>query len=197
MTRDSHLPCASEGFPDERDPPTTPQGAVARYEKRLLARIRKMMGPEAREGAESGDVLQSVYADALAGLSEGKVAGDKLLPWMTEVARNKIIDEVRRRRDRPMTLSWADVAVTTPASPALGLTEAEIERGLREALAGLDPERRRVVVLRCEEGCSWLEVARQSGRSEEAARKLYHRALLELGQHPALRRLGPDERSSG
>jgi RNA polymerase sigma factor (sigma-70 family) len=168
-----------------------PDGSLMRFEKRLLARIRKMMGPEAREGAESGDVLQSVYADTLAGLSAGRVERDQLLPWMTEVARHKIIDEVRRRREQPMTASSAD-AVGELATPAKRLSEAEIERGVHEALSRLEPERRRVVTLRCEDGASWLEIARALGRSEEAARKLYHRALLELGGHLALKKLGPD-----
>ena len=184
------------------DPPTAPgrepdpRGSLMRFEKRLLARIRKMMGPEAREGAESGDVLQSVYADTLAGLSEGKVERDQLLPWMTEVARHKIIDEVRRRREQPMPASSAD-ALGEHVTPPKRLSEAEIERRLHEALSELEPERRRVVTLRCEDGKSWLEIARVLGRSEEAARKLYHRALLELGGDLALRKLGPDAWTAG
>ena len=182
--------------PDLPENEPDPGGSLMRFEKRLLARIRKMMGPEAREGAESGDVLQSVYADALARLSAGKVEGEQLLPWMTEVARHKIIDEVRRRREQPMTTGSAD-AVGENATPAKRLSEAEIEHGLHEALSGLDPERRRVVTLRCEDGASWLEIAHALGRSEEAARKLYHRALLELGGHLALRKLVPDAWTAG
>lgn len=177
--------------------PADAQGILARHEKRLLARIRRMMGPEAREGAESGDVLQSVYADALSSLSTGRLEGHHLLPWMTEVARHKIVDEVRRRRERPMSVSSADVPSAAQTSPVTQLFEGETERALLEALARLDPEHRRVVTLRCEEGLSWLEVARVVGRTEEAARKLYHRALLELGQCLALRKLEPDRRSAG
>lgn len=178
---------------EERDP----RSALAALEKRLLARIRRMMGPEAREGVESGDVLQSVYADTLEWLGSGGVEADRLLPWMTEVARNKIIDEVRRRREGPMSIPPGEVAGGPAPSPATWLGEAEEEQILLAALGRLEPDRRSVVALRCEEGSSWDEIGRTLGRSEGAARKLYHRALLELGSTLDLRRLGPEVQSAG
>lgn len=161
---------------------------ITRYQARLLARIRLMMGPIARECLESGDVLQDVFAEALRGLRAGDLRDEKVfLRWVTAVARNHIVDEVRRHREHSFeALSSELVAVGAP-SVAAQLTLEEARQELAEALEELDPIRQRVIELRRLEGWSWQRVAEELGRSEEAARKLYHRALLELGQ-----RLGRD-----
>jgi RNA polymerase sigma-70 factor (ECF subfamily) len=169
-------------------------GLVA-HQRRLLARIRRMMGPDAREGLESSDVLQSVYTEALQGLRAGSLGEEKLLPWMVEVARHKIIDEARRRRERPLGGTSIE-PVDSPSSLCTRLSERETRRGLFEALSALEPERRRVIALRCEDGCSWPRIAVVLGRSEEAARKLYHRALLELGHELERRKLGAEPLSA-
>jgi RNA polymerase sigma factor (sigma-70 family) len=172
------------------------RAAVADHEGRLMARIRLMMGPEAREAAESGDVLQSVYADTLASLEAGKVLGPDLLPWMTRVARHKIVDEVRRQRERPGAMGSGDsfkLAGGESTSPPLRVTAEESGDALREALSTLDPVRRSVLELRGLEGRAWSEIALELGRSEEAVRKLYHRTLVDLGRALALHRLDPDE----
>jgi len=170
---------------------------LPRLQRRLLARIRRMMGPEAREQLESGDVLQSVNAELLAAPEAGQVGDEALLPWMTQVARNKIVDEVRRRRERPESRLGGEPDARSQASPATRMTDVELLRALGEALACLEPERRRTVLLRIEEDLSFVAIGTALGRTEEAARKLYHRALVDLGQHLALRKLGPEARSAG
>ena len=160
--------------------------------RQLLGRIRRMMGPEVRDGLESSDILQSVYVEALRGPDRETLAGRKLLPWMTRVARHKIVDEARRRRSLVLE-DEAGARRSAESSASLGtqLVRLEDRRVLEAALGALDPERRRVIELRCERGASWEEVARELGRSAEAARKLYHRALVELGVSLAAGRAGP------
>src|SRR5262245_64491007 len=107
-----------------------------------------MMGPEVREGLESGDILQTVYVEALRELAEGFPAGRKLLPWMTRVARHKIVDEARRRRSPAPEQETPDLSAGSSASLATKLVRLEDREGVARALAALDPERRRVVALR-------------------------------------------------
>jgi RNA polymerase sigma-70 factor (ECF subfamily) len=157
--------------------------AVARYQERLLARIRLMMGPAARECLESGDVLQDVFAEALRTLREEHLKDEKLfLRWVTAVARNHIVDEVRRRREQSLEGLSSELIAVGPTSVDLQLSAEERSQRLVEALEELEPARQRVIELRSLEGWSWQRIAGELGRSEEAARKLYHRALLELGQ---------------
>lgn len=176
---------------EEAKPPeevrSAPAGPIepdfAGFRGQLLARIRRMMGPDARDGVESSDILQSVYVEALREPRPGELAGKKLLPWMTRVARHKIVDETRRRRGVALAESDAsDRAAESSSSLASRLVRLEDRRMLARALSDLDPERRRVIALRCEDGLPWDRIAAEIGRSEEAARKLYHRALVELGR---------------
>jgi len=162
---------------------------LTRHEALLLSRIRRMMGREVRAGLESGDVLQNVYAAALLEKRAGRLEERNLLPWMTEVARHEIIDEVRRRREQQLESPGAQPAPQDGSSVTACLADDETRRELGRAMAALAEERQRVLQLRCEQGLSWSEIADASGRSEEAMRKLYHRAVLELGQEIARRRV--------
>jgi RNA polymerase sigma-70 factor (ECF subfamily) len=160
---------------------------VAIYQARLLARIRVMMGPDARSAFESGDVLQNVFSDAIRGIRAGDLRDENaFLRWVTTIARNYIVDEVRRRREQSLeALSGELVLVADEASVHARLSAEEGVQRLVEALAELDPVRQRVVELRALEGWSWARVAAELGRSEEAVRKLYNRALIELGERLA------------
>ena len=141
-----------------------------------------MMGPEARQSAESSDILQSVLTEALRDL-QADIARDekRLLLWMTATARHRIIDEVRHHREQSLEQVSGRLALGE-SSVASQLSTKETLHRLGEALDTLDPDRRSVVELRSFDGCSWQRIAQALGRSEEAVRKLYHRALLELGQ---------------
>ncbi len=155
---------------------------IARYQERLLARIRLMMGPEARASVESGDVLQDVFSEAIRGLRAGDLRDERaFLRWVSAIARHHIVDEVRRRREQSLeALSSGLVAGELPIAARLSADEAG--QRLAEAIEELEPARRLVVELRALEGWTWARVAQELGRSEEAVRKLYHRALLALGQ---------------
>ena len=156
-------------------------GWCVRHHARLLTRIRRMMGPEVREALESSDVLQSVVVSALRQFPFPERESANLLGWMTTAARHRIVDEARRQRERrigPLTcepLGGGDSSIATALARHEG--RAELACGLAE----LDADRRRVVELRTFEGHSWGGIALEFGRSEEAVRKLYHRALLQLG----------------
>ncbi len=158
---------------------------VALYQERLLARIRLMLGPEARGCVESGDVLQDVFSEAIRSLRAGDLRDERaFLRWVTAIARHQIIDEVRRRREESLEALSSELVAGGPSGPA-SLTAEERGQRLIEALETLEPVRQRVVELRALEGLAWSEIARALGRSEGALRKLYHRALLELGERLA------------
>lgn len=158
---------------------------VALYQERLLARIRLMMGPEARGCVESGDVLQDVFSEAIRGLRTGDLRDERaFLRWVTAIARNHIVDEVRRRREESLEVLSSELVAGEP-SAAAHLTAEETGQRLIEVLEGLDPVRQRVVELRALESRAWADVAHELGRSEGAVRKLYHRALVELGERLA------------
>ena len=157
-----------------------------RYQSRLLRRIRLMMGDQARRAAESIDFLQDVVLEVLQDADHTKVRDEQhLLRWMTAVARNKVRDSVRRRRERAFeSLSISAVLGPDRASdsPASQAERHECVERLADALEELDRDHRRVIELRDLEGLPFAEIAGAMSRSEDAVQTLHMRAMVRLGR---------------
>jgi len=159
-----------------------------RYEVRLLARIRKMIGPEVRGFAQSMDIVQELFVDLLRGFDGVEIRDDKaFLRWATGIARNNIRDLVRRHRVRRMEMlatSLAGAAARSGDPGAAPLEEAERRdqiRVLNDALARLPEDYRSVIELRDIAGLAFAEIAKKMGRPSEAAAQMLHaRALTRL-----------------
>jgi len=153
----------------------------------LLDRIRLMMGERARRVAESGDFLHETLVQAARSLDGFQLRSEaQLLRWLTEIARNRIRDAVRRPRERALAqlsdsleLPRSGGRQTTPSSIVSG---REALHDLAEALESLRPEERRAIELRHFEGLGFREIGEHLERSENAAQLLHSRALLRLGR---------------
>ena len=66
-------------------------------------------------------------------------------------------------------------------SPSEGAEQRELSVMLADALAELEPEDREVVILRNLQELDWNEIAARTGRSPDAARMLWTRALQRVG----------------
>jgi RNA polymerase sigma-70 factor (ECF subfamily) len=94
-------------------------------------------------------------------------------PWVRAIARNKLIDHLRRRGNRT-ELPIADFAEILPAEPVADeLSPREAER-LLSVLGGRQQEIVRAI---CVEGASVKEAAAKFGISEGATRVALHRGL--------------------
>jgi RNA polymerase sigma-70 factor (ECF subfamily) len=163
-----------------------------RYRDRLLFAIRRRLGSELRSQLESEDVLQSVVREALTGLRDFTPDGDGALGRYLHVCvLNKIRKKAafhgaqRRRGAVPLTDSLAERLGGRPGGGG-GLAElryVDDDRFLRleRELQRLPEPMRTVVELRACEGRTNAEVAQDIGKSEEAAKKLYQRAIARLG----------------
>jgi DNA-directed RNA polymerase specialized sigma24 family protein len=79
---------------------TALEKVVLRHQDQVLSRIRLMMGPEARRRAESMDFLQDAFANLVASLHRIHVENENsLVCFVLAVARNRIRDSVRKRRE--------------------------------------------------------------------------------------------------
>lgn len=155
-------------------------------QERLLVRIRWMMGESPRRIAESRDFLGDVQARILAEVATLRWRdADHFLALATRIARNLIVDQVRRprvRRFESFTQGFTFQEADDATSPFDAAAEDEELNRLFTALEDLDPDHQRVIELRSFEGLSFREVGASMDRSEAAAQMLHARAVLRLGR---------------
>ncbi len=100
--------------------------------------------------------------------------------WLYRIAKNLLIDASRRRGNNNVALSDALVSSETAAEEQVLVGEEHAD--LREALDHLTAEQREVLLLRFVEERRVDEVARITGRSENAVKVMQHRALGALAR---------------
>jgi RNA polymerase sigma-70 factor (ECF subfamily) len=154
---------------------------------RLLAYIRLRLGRELRSKLESRDILQATLLKSLTHLHELK--GDEresLMAWLARIAEHEIRDRAdyhrRLRRDAAREVAVDDDAALAAAgrSALSRVILDERARRLEEAMETLLPAHREVILLRSFEELSFREIAKRTGRSEDAARMLFARAMTAL-----------------
>ena len=133
-----------------------------------------------RSQHDAEDVAQDVLIRAHHALRAGHVPDD-LRPWLYRLARNRAIDEVRRKRWGTTSLHDNLIAAADDRSqPDNALARSEQIRHLVQDLAAL-PERQRAALLAHElDGHSFEQIATQLGVSAVAAQKLATRARANL-----------------
>ena len=162
----------------------------ARYQDRLLARVRGLIGHEARAFAQSTDILQDLFVELIRDFDRFELRDDDaFLKWAVQVARNNVRDLARRcrlRRAEKLATSIVEGAGRdrdkgdTPADRAIA---AERIRRLEAALAELPEDYRTVVELRNLERLSYREIAERLDRPTEGAVQMLHaRAMARLGR---------------
>lgn len=158
--------------------------------------LLRYLGPRAGDHAE--DLASETWLrvmDSLAGFSGTEPAFRR---WLVTIARNLLVDHVRRTRRRPET-AVADLSLLPrPRSAADPLLDAAgdpagvcaADWSLQDALTLVDSlpaASAELVRLRVVEGLDVAEVARLTGRTPGAVRVALHRALRRLGAEAAHR----------
>jgi RNA polymerase sigma-70 factor (ECF subfamily) len=139
----------------------------------LASAVRNAVRRRARlAGLEAEDVVQEVLL-ALH-LKRGTwIAGTPVGPWVAAIARNKIVDALRRRGRRP------EVPIDSVLD-TLWFNETFVEeraQDLERALASLNARQREVVRAVSLEGHTAQEAAARLQMSEGAVRVTLHRSL--------------------
>lgn len=104
-------------------------------------------------------------------------------PWMYGIARNALIDQLRRRRPES---SWDDDGVAEPQSREERVDkrlEAKQETAILEkALAGLPADKREVLILSRYQNLRYEEIGRILGCEPNAVKQRVFRAVKALGE---------------
>ena len=171
-----------------------------RHAARLQARIRRRLFAGLSRKVAVSDILQEaniVAAERMAGFQD-RGAGS-YARWFGRIVELKIKEVVRRyagtqRRDVAREVSNSRLppsrGIVSPApTPSEVLAGEELKDAVRRALKRLSAEHQRVLRLLQGDGLSLDHAAAALGRTREATRKLYARALLslraEMGQEAA------------
>jgi RNA polymerase sigma-70 factor (ECF subfamily) len=161
----------------------------------LLLVANQQLDPGLRAKVGASDLVQETFLEAQRDFHQfhGRTE-EELLAWLRRVLLNNVADFSRqyatdkRHVQREVALAKAvpggqaeslpDEA-DTPGAQARAREEGE---RLQRALNQLPEDYRQVIELRNYERCSYEEIGQRMGRSAEAVRKLWARAVVQLQQ---------------
>ncbi len=144
---------------------------LADYEGRLLRYAAQLTG----EVERARDVVQETFLRYLR--AKNLPAEDGLAPWLFAVCRNCALDDRRRRASQSARLARKAAMQTTDASPIAPPDAASDERDLRTLVARLPADQAELIRLKFQEGMTYRQMARITGRSASTVGELLHEAL--------------------
>lgn len=158
---------------------------------RLLRIAARELPADVRVKIAPSDIVQETAVDAQRGFNHfNGTSPEALFAWLRGILRNNVVDAVRRYRDALKRNAALEISLTTVSAqkageilPALTHTadgsaiRREEAAMLNTVMARLPADYRRVLELRYWQGMSFVDMAPHLGRSPEAARKLWYRAL--------------------
>jgi len=133
-----------------------------RYAGILLAVARRILGP----AGEADEVLQEAFLQAWNQAERYDPGRSSVSTWLVLIARTRALDRLRSRgaRERAATAAAAEPApVDTSSRLDERVLQAERRQRVREALAEIPDEQRRVLELAFYEGLSQSEIATRTG----------------------------------
>jgi RNA polymerase sigma-70 factor (ECF subfamily) len=126
-----------------------------------------------RDHHEAEDITQNLFAKLITAIDKYEERAVPFAAWIMRVARNATLDHLRARRQIPVE----EVRASDPGDDP---GEFERRQCLKEALAGLPEEQRKVLVMRHVAGLSPAEIAERMGKTESSVHGLHHRGRATL-----------------
>lgn len=157
-----------------------------RHAASLRASVRGRLPSALRGKVGESDVVQEAWLAAYMSLAKFEDRGDGSFgAWLRRILERKLVDEVRRhagaamrdaRREERLATD-AGVAAACEPSPSGEVADAEESAAIRAAVADLPSDYAVVIRLIHQEGLTLVAAGQRMGRSADAVRKLYGRAL--------------------
>ena len=150
------------------------QAAWADFYDRHAADVRayiRRMG-----GREPDDLLGETMVQVVRDIARFTGEPSELRAWLFGIARNRVIDDARRRRVRPAEVEPSDSDPVDPSAP-FDMPDLQTLSTLLEALT---PDQKEVLWLRFGADLSVEETARTVGKNPDAVAALTMRALRRL-----------------
>jgi RNA polymerase sigma factor (sigma-70 family) len=154
------------------------------YEPFLRRVVRRQLNPGLRAKFDSADVVQSIWADLLAGFRGARwtfTDPGQLRAFLIKATRNRFLDRLRQsapalERERPLEQTAAE---DVPAPQARPSECAQADDVWERLLALCPPDHHEVLRLR-REGLSRGEIAARTGLHEGSVRRILRRLARQL-----------------
>lgn len=161
---------------------------VNRYQQQLVSHIQSFLN----DHDQSYDILQQVYLQLYLSLPS-LFRNVSLKGWLLQVARNRCLDELRRRRRRPEVsfsaleredgeeeLSSLEAIPDRQPLPEEMTESCELHGSLHAAMDSLPPKFRVIVHLRCFRQLTFAEIGRTLNMPETTVKTSFYRSLPRL-----------------
>jgi RNA polymerase sigma-70 factor (ECF subfamily) len=163
----------------------------SRYEARVRARVERRIPADLTRKFAVEDILQETYLTAFVRIGDFESRGEGAFgAWLASIALNKLREEIRRFRAtrrrgerqevtkgaRPDTVLFQG-SDPSPSQYAMG---RELELRLEAAIQTLPEDYRQALDLVQAKRRTLREAAEEMGRTHEAMKKLYARAVAKL-----------------
>lgn len=162
---------------------------VAEQDRAAFTELYRATGPKLygiilrilRRRDIADEVLQEVYVKIWQRAGDFRPEKASPISWMAAIARNRALDEVRRKL--PASIEDHPEVKDIPSEAETGLATAlrnEDGRRLSDCLAGLEPNRRQMVVLAYCDGLSRDELAAKFAQPVNTIKTWLRRSLAQL-----------------
>lgn len=151
---------------------------------------RSMTAYLAGSGIEAEDILQETFLKAYKNLDqfEGK---SNMYTWLYSIARNKCIDEFRKRKHESNRSSLPVEEFELESDDFKSEDKREEVKLLKEAIATLPELLKSIVVMKSIDGLSYLEISEVTGINEQTLKNRMFRARKQLAV--TLKQMGIDQ----
>ncbi|OAI41002.1 hypothetical protein AYO40_00540 [Planctomycetaceae bacterium SCGC AG-212-D15] len=150
------------------------------------------MADDLRAKAGASDVVQQTFLEAHRDIAQfSGDSAEEFRAWLRRILEHNVRNIARAYRERekrqlarelPLGVVPGDALILATPSPSAKVANQERVAALEAAISRLPAEYQEVIRLRQQEQKSFAEIGAAMGRSGEAARKLWVRALQRLKQ---------------
>jgi RNA polymerase sigma factor (sigma-70 family) len=154
------------------------QAIVAEHESALLRYATRLLNN--RTMAE--DVVQNAFIKLMRVWEDGVRPSEHLKAWLYRVTHNEAVDHIRRESRLQMLSARQAEEQPEACSDGVHCGSDERRQLVLSHMRRLDPREQQVLLLRLEEGLSYKDIGRITGRTEGNVGNILHHAVKKLSQ---------------
>ena len=163
------------------------QQAITKYRQRVFSFAFYSL--RTREDAE--DITQDVFIRLWQHWS--KVDHNRLGAWLMRVARNAVVDHLRRHKNEKQRVDLPGGLENTVPVEDPGLELQQFRQQLETAISELEDPYRSIIIMRDIQGLSYAEIEQTMNLSQSQVKVYLHRGRRQLRENQALRQLAREQ----